>query len=165
MSFFEFFDIPVSFYPDQDDLRSKFLANSKKFHPDIYQGDSPFDAGQNISLNNKGYSVLSKFNTTVDYILNEVYPAEGKAELPQEFLMEMMDINEAVMDLQFDNDEAKREEIEAESEKLEQDLEQELERVSKAFEVGNSSQIEVIRTAYLKLKYVRRLSDSIKKQK
>lgn len=162
MNFFDFFKIPVSFYPDQEDLRSKYLANSKAYHPDIYQGDDPVEAMEKIAINNKGFTTLSKPDKTADYILKEVYPPEGKAELPQSFLMEMMDVNEAVMELQFEEDESKKAQIAADVTELEESLRSEMETLAKAFNTENTGDLENIRTAQLKLKYTRRLKESLK---
>jgi molecular chaperone HscB len=51
--------------------------------------------------------VLSDFDKRLKYILEmKGMLEENKNEIPQEFLLEMMEINEAIMELEFDFDEA-----------------------------------------------------------
>ena len=58
------------------------------------------------TLNNEAYKTLSDFDKRMKYILEikAVLDEEGKNQIPQDFLMEMMDINEQLMELEFDFD-------------------------------------------------------------
>ena len=83
-----------------------------KHHPDFFTLDGiekQMEALEVSTLNNKAYNTLKDFDRRLKYILEEksVLKEEGSNNLPQEFLMEMMKVNEAVMDLQFDFDEEK----------------------------------------------------------
>ncbi len=40
MNYFEFYNIPVSFLPDQNLVRKKFYAFSKDYHPDFFVNES-----------------------------------------------------------------------------------------------------------------------------
>lgn len=106
MNYFEFFDLPQAFKIDETILRQRFLLNSKKFHPDFFAQES--EAKQNeilalSSLNNEAYRILLDPDQRMKYILEQKgLLVEGKNEIPQAFLIEMMDINEALMELEFD---------------------------------------------------------------
>ena len=109
MNYFEFFEIPISFKVDEAALKRIFYANSKKYHPDFYTLESEEKQAEILelsTLNNQAYKTLSDFDKRMKYILDlkEILAEEGQNQLPQSFLMEMMDINEVLMELEFDFD-------------------------------------------------------------
>ena len=101
MDYFEFYDIPLSFQPDQALVKKKFYALSKEFHPDFYITESE-EKQQEIldlsTLNNKAFQTLSNPDKLLPYILQlkGVLTEGEKYALPQDFLMEMMEVNEAI---------------------------------------------------------------------
>jgi len=109
MNYFEFYTIAESFSVDDAAVKRKFYEYSRKYHPDFYISESP-EKQQEIlelsTLNNRAFQVLSSAPKRLDYILrSHGLISEGeKYQLPQEFLMEMMDVNEALMELEFDAD-------------------------------------------------------------
>jgi len=109
MNYFEFFDLPVSFFLDEEDLKRHFYQNSKRFHPDFFTLDSPEKQAEILelsTLNNQAYRTLSDFDKRMEYILqlHGIFAEEGKNQIPQDFLAEMMEVNEAIMELEFDFD-------------------------------------------------------------
>jgi molecular chaperone HscB len=106
MDYFEFFDLPLAFRVDEKGLRQIFLINSKKYHPDFFAQEDEAKQSEILtlsSLNNEAYRVLSNPDERMKYILEQKgLLVEGKNEIPQAFLLEMMDINEALMELEFD---------------------------------------------------------------
>ena len=105
MNYFEFYGIPESFAPDTDRLKKKFYEFSKKYHPDFHANED--DAKQQeilelSTLNNKAYQTLSDPYKRLEYILksHELLLEGAKPQLPADFLMEMMDINERLMELE-----------------------------------------------------------------
>ncbi|TAK36913.1 MAG: hypothetical protein EPO28_12885 [Saprospiraceae bacterium] len=109
MNYFEFFDLPVAFCLNEADLKQRFYRNSKKFHPDFYTLQSEEKQGEILelsTLNNQAYRTLSDFDLRMKYVLElkNVLADEGQNKLPQEFLMEMMELNESLMELEFDFD-------------------------------------------------------------
>ncbi|MES2827898.1 MAG: Fe-S protein assembly co-chaperone HscB [Bacteroidota bacterium] len=117
--YFAFYGLPVSFNPDTHLIKQKFYEMSKKYHPDFFINESEEKQGEVLELstvNNKAYQVLSDPQKRLQYILElKGQIAEGEHYvLPQEFLMEMMDVNESLMDLQFDPDAEKEAAIKAE---------------------------------------------------
>ena len=105
MNYFEFYGIPESFTLDAGRLKKKFYEFSKKYHPDFHANEND-DKQQEIlelsTLNNKAYQTLSDPYKRLEYILksHELLLEGAKPQLPADFLMEMMDINERLMELE-----------------------------------------------------------------
>ena len=103
-NYFDFYQIPLSFSIDTAELKRAFLRNSRQYHPDFYTQASPEIQEQTLqlaTLNNKAYVVLANDDLRMHYILTlkgEISEAEHY-ELPPDFLMQMMDINENAMEL------------------------------------------------------------------
>lgn len=103
MNYFEFYGLSESFEPDAAQLKKKFYELSKKYHPDFYASESEEkqeEVLQLSTLNNKAFQVLSNPAKRTEYILREhQLLADGdKYPLAPDFLMEMMELNEQVMD-------------------------------------------------------------------
>ncbi len=118
-TYFELYQLPVSFHPDAAMVKAKFYELSRLYHPDRYaQGDSSkmLEALTMAAMNNKAYKTLSDPDTTMAYVLkmHDVLKDEEKYSLPPAFLMEMMDINEGVSEYE-DNptDNTLREQLES----------------------------------------------------
>ena len=107
MNYFEFYDIPLSFLPDPAQLKRIFYANSKKYHPDFFTQESAEKQDEILelsTLNNQAYQILKNPDQRMKYILQlkGILEEEGQNSIPQDFLMEMMELNEAMMELEFD---------------------------------------------------------------
>lgn len=107
VNYFELYDIPESFRPDRDAVKAKFYELSKKYHPDRFtlaSSEEQAEALQYSSENNDAYKVLNSDDATMKYILQQqgVIEEEEKYNLPPDFLMEMMELNEAVSEAEMD---------------------------------------------------------------
>ena len=103
MTYFELFEIPVSFIVDQNKLSSQYLALQKKYHPDFFAGagkDVQAEALAKSSMVNNGFKILKDPDDTIKYVLElrGLLKEEEKYELPPAFLMEMTELNEGLMD-------------------------------------------------------------------
>ena len=169
MNHFEFYEIPVSFYPDLTDLKQRFLKKSKLFHPDFHtlaSDEMQAETLDKASQNNQAYLVLSDFDKRLKYILELAgMLEEGKNEIPQEFLLEMMDINEAIMELEFDFDEQIFQKTFEDVEALESALLADVLPVMETFEEGKTTAAELIpvRDFFLKRRYLWRLKENLNK--
>ena len=109
MNYFELFGIPVQLKPKPAQLSGKFFELSKKFHPD-YTANEPAaiqaEALEKSALLNKAWKTFQNSDTTIRYVLMEkgLMQEEEKYELPPDFLMEVMDINEQLMDFDASSD-------------------------------------------------------------
>jgi molecular chaperone HscB len=172
MNYFQFYDIPLSFNPDQTLVKKKFYELSKTYHPDFYINESE-EKQQEIleksTLNNKAYQTLSNSAKLLPYLLSlQGVLLEGeKYNLPQSFLMEMMEVNEALMELEFDADEEGIEKAITDVELMEKSLGNELSRAiaqyeNEAEEVKNIV-LDLIKDIYYRKKYLLRIRESIDK--
>ncbi|MEY3248664.1 MAG: Fe-S protein assembly co-chaperone HscB, partial [Bacteroidota bacterium] len=94
MNYFEFYDLPVSFHPDDDALRQQYYRKSRQYHPDFHTLSTVEhqEEMQDLStLNNEAYKTLSDPDRRMRYIL-ELHgllgEADQSAQLPQAFLLE-----------------------------------------------------------------------------
>lgn len=169
MNYFEFFEIEESFFLDESILKKRFLKNSRKYHPDFYtQADESAqeEAMELSTLNNNAYKVLKDFDTRVKYILdiNDTLGPEGKNTMPQTFLMEMMDINEALMELEFDFDSSTLVKVQDEFKEMSDSLYSKVEEEMKTYAKGEDRANDVLQSVkdyYLKNKYLLRIKEKI----
>lgn len=172
MNYFEFYDIPESFNVDQSLVKRKFYELSKKYHPDFYINDSEEKQQEILDLstiNNKAYQVLSNASKRVEYILQlHLHVVDGeKYQLPQVFLMEMMDVNEDLMELEFEADPDAVKNISDRVSIIEEGLLAELESFTRAFDEAKGDDREnlllKIKDLYYRQKYLLRIRDSLNK--
>lgn len=105
-NYFELYALPVSFYPDQAAVKSKFYELSRLYHPDRFAqtgGGELAEALRMAAMNNDAYKTLKSSDATMAYVLklNGILEDDEKYALPPAFLMEMMDINEAISDYEM----------------------------------------------------------------
>ena len=170
MNYFEFYDIPVSFLPDQNLVKKKFYAFSKAYHPDFFVNESEEKQNEILelsTLNNKAYQTLSNDIKRLPYVLQVLGKLEEgeKYSLPNDFLMEMMEINEALMELEFEPDAEKLNEIRSEIKAIEDSLNQGMETHMREFEALQQGDKNValnkIKDIYFRKKYLLRIQESI----
>jgi molecular chaperone HscB len=172
MNYFELYELPISFNPDQDAIKRMFYALSKKYHPDFYINESSEKQDEVLelsTLNNKAFQVLKDPQKRLHYILSlKGQLVEGENyTLPQDFLMEMMDVNETLMELQFDKDEEKLKAVRNEVAQIEKTLLDELQALTISFDTHNGSDGEIllksIKDLYYRNKYLVRIKESLSK--
>jgi molecular chaperone HscB len=101
MNYFELFDIPAALRVDKAAIRQKYLALSRRLHPD--HNTSGDEAAQDKVLEdaanlNRAYKTLTNEDDLIAYVLRQKgLLADGeKYSLPPDFLMEMMELNETL---------------------------------------------------------------------
>ena len=103
MNYFELFDLPLSLTVDKSKLAKKYFELQKKYHPDFYtQADEAEqeDALEKSSAVNKALKILQNKESTIKYVLQlkGLLEEEEKYQLPPDFLMEVMELNENLSD-------------------------------------------------------------------
>ena len=169
MNYFDFYDLEESFFINEKSLKKFYLEKSREYHPDFHSLKDEKDKEHAIkmsALNNQAYETLKSFDKRVEYILqqNQVLGKEGQNKVPSEFLMEMMELNEALMELKFDPDQDKlnsvRSEVESFKQKIYQEVEQDMMKYVKDAEQSEAS-LDKIKDYYLKNKYLNRLEEQL----
>jgi molecular chaperone HscB len=171
MNYFEFYTIPESFILDEKALKAKYYQLSREYHPDFYANEPQQKQDEILQLstqNTNAYKTLSDDNLRMQYILREHgLLEEGKNELPSDFLMEMMELNEELMELEFDFDADKLHEIGEKSSgimaTLENDILPVLQRYPDLHGVTKEEALNQIKTYYLKRKYLLRIQETLSK--
>jgi len=112
MNYFELLDLPFTYSIDKGLLKRNFLMKSKEAHPDFFTQDS--DEAQSNALDqsaklNDAYQILNNDERRLNYILEQrgVVLKDEKHQLLNTFLMEMMDLNEAWMDAETEEEKQK----------------------------------------------------------
>lgn len=101
MEYFELFGLPVSFHIDTADLRKRYLKLSRETHPDFHSLSSDLEQAAALDRSTRitnAYNVLRDEEKRMKYILLQkgLLEEEARVQLRPEFLMEMMDLNEAM---------------------------------------------------------------------
>ena len=103
MNYFEFFDLPLAFKVDSLQLRNAYMNIQKTYHPDKFVNASleeQENALEQSSQANKGLSLLNNNDKLFAYVLevSGYIEKDEKYNLSSDFLMEMMELNEAWME-------------------------------------------------------------------
>ncbi|MDB5013028.1 MAG: Fe-S protein assembly co-chaperone HscB [Daejeonella sp.] len=172
MDYFELYNLPVSFHVDEVQVKKKFYELSKKFHPDFHINESDEKQAEILELsteNNKAYQVLSNPLKRIEYVLqlNNLMAEGDKYQLPQDFLMDMMEVNEALMELEFDEDPIALENIRNDISAIEKGLFDELYQNTNQFDAELNAQNESIllkiKDIWYRQKYLLRIRESLNK--
>jgi molecular chaperone HscB len=170
MNYFEFYNISESFYPDEKAVKAKFYENSRKFHPDFHAGADAEKQREILELstqNTNAYKTLSNFESRLHYILEQhsLIGEGAKNELPPAFLLDMMDLNERLMELEFDFDADAVAGLQSEFNTIWENLEAETQPLMQAYsslpETEKEAALERIKIYYLKRKYLLRIKETL----
>lgn len=170
--YFAFYGLPVSFNPDPVAIKQQFYKFSKEYHPDFYINETEEKQAEVLdlsTLNNKAYQVLSDPQKRLHYILElkDVLVEGENYVLPQSFLMDMMEVNETLMDLQFDPDSVRLASLKAEVNLIEKGIADEITEIIKSFDVlditDQQQALITIKDLYYRNKYLLRINESINK--
>lgn len=164
MNYFEFYGLPVRFHPDQAAVKQQFYALSKQYHPDFYVGQSAEKQEEVLALatlTNTAYQVLTDASLRLPYVLElkGVLVAGENYTLPQAFLLDMLEINEALMELEFEPEGAQRAQLSQQVAELEQALQAEMDALMRAVDAGDASEatLAALKDAYYRSKYIQRI--------
>ena len=168
-NYFELYTLPVSFHPDAAAVKNKFYELSRQYHPDRFaQADDAKRAEvlRMAAMNNEAYKTLSNTDATMAYILklNGVLEDEEKYNLPPAFLMEMMDLNEAISDYEMepDNEAARKQAATALDEQLEQWDNATAQLTTTFTNEGDTKELLLkIKDQYFRKKYLLRIKERI----
>ncbi len=172
MNYFELYDLQPSFQIDNALVKKKFYELSKRYHPDFYVNESDEKQAEILelsTLNNKAYQVLSDPLKRIEYILslNNMLAEGDKYVLPQDFLMDMMDVNEALMEMEFDHDAVRLADLSRQIDEREMGLFDELKQYTDEFDQkggkGAESILLKVKDIWYRQKYLMRIRESVNK--
>jgi molecular chaperone HscB len=170
MNYFEFYNIPISFTVDAAALKKTFYSYSKKYHPDFYTLESDKRQAEILelsTLNTQAYKTLSDAERRMKYVLEltGTMGEEGQTKLPQDFLGEMMDINEAIMELEFEPNAEAAERVKKEVQDIDNQLVESIKPVLNGYKHGETPTIELekIKIFFLKKRYLFRIFENLSK--
>lgn len=169
MNYFELYGLPPSFDPDADAVKKKFYELSRKYHPDRFTMAADVERAEVLrmaALNNDAYKVLSNPDATMAYILklNGLLEEEEKYSLPPDFLMEMMELNEAISEWEMEpGDETARKEALSMMQSELDGWNEEVSPLVAQFNAGNTSKelLLQIKDYYFRKKYLLRIQGRI----
>lgn len=148
-NYFSFYSLPSTYEIDMSKLKQAYLEKSKLFHPDLFQAepDMQITAITVSSFNNKAYKVLKNNISRAQYLIDVLNPdAHIKENLPQMFLMEMLDLNETIDEIENDAD--KKIYISSIIENRKEEIESNIETLANNEDYKNL-QIELLKHKYL----------------
>lgn len=157
MNYFELFDLPVSFTVDQALLSQRYFDIQKKTHPDFFVQATEAEQAEALEQSaaaNKGFKILKNAGETIKYVLElkGVLEPDEKYQLPPDFLMEMMELNEELGDDAADKVAA-----------IDKELYSEVQDAISNYNDANPdrSALERVKAYYFKKKYLQRILDRI----
>lgn len=168
MTYFELFDIPVSFLPDQKKLKQKFYELSRKYHPDFFTQENEFEQSEALetsSLINKAYKTFQNKDEIIKYILQlkGLLEEEEKYQLSPGFLMDMMELNEQLSDAKMEGDPASITALKKTIDDKEKEIYQPVKTIIESYKEGITVDNELLKVKdyYFKKKYLRRILASL----
>lgn len=161
MNYFELFELPVTLRVDRARLSQKFFELSRRYHPDYFVGQgAEAEAGalEKSSLLNRAYRVFQSPEETIKYVLQEkgLLQEEEKYELPPDFLMEVLEINEQLMDA---DEPGTAERIRASIDQLQNEIYEPVQETVENYQEGATTAEALLRVKeyYYKKKYLDRI--------
>ncbi|MFM2339253.1 MAG: hypothetical protein RL115_2446 [Bacteroidota bacterium] len=161
LAYFEIFEIPVQLNVKKSDITSTFFALSRKYHPDYYINKTAAEQAEALeraALINKAYKTFQSTDATIKYVLQEkgLLADDEKFELPSAFLMNVMDINEALMDA---TDDIGKEKLLHQIIEIEKDSFAPVASIINNYQEGSTTvtQLLEVKEYYYKKKYIERI--------
>ncbi len=168
--YFAFYGLPESFLPDEAALKRLYYAKSRETHPDFHATSSPGNQAEMLrqaTLNTDAYRTLSDPDQRMAYLLrHHGLLVEGQSEqLPPDFLMDVMDLNEQLMELELAPDPAAVAPVAAEAQALADTLDAGIQPVLAGY-AGlppdhRPAALRQVLTYYLKKRYLLRIQRQV----
>lgn len=110
MNYFELYELPVQLSVDKETIKKKYFELSRRHHPDYFiqqEAAAQQQALEASAVVNKAYKTFSSQDATIKYVLElkGLLMEAEKYNLPPSFLMEMMELNEALEEASDDANE------------------------------------------------------------
>ncbi len=161
MTYFELFELPVSLKVNTATLSRKFFELSKKYHPDYFineEDQAQAEALEKSAQLNKAWKTFQNPDETIKYVLQlkGLLEEEEKYELPPDFLMEVLEINEQLMDA---DEPAVKADLESTIHHLQNEIYEPVKEMVENYKEGTVTEKELlqVKAYYYKKKYLDRI--------
>lgn len=168
MNYFELFEIPVQLKVDKQALYKKFIALSKQHHPDYFATQQAEEQSRALEISaslNKAWKTFQNPDETIKYVLQSkgLLKEEEKYQLPPDFLMEMMDVNEQLMEAKMDGNIEKITHLSTVISNLSTDIYEPVKEIVEHYQEAVTSEKELLQVKdyYFKKKYLNRIHQQL----
>ncbi len=162
MTHFEFYGLRPTYVLDELLLKKKFLEYSRLYHPDHFvlaDNEAQAEADDISALNNRAFKTLSDTDSRLKYLLElkGVIQDEEVYTLSQDFLMDMLDLNDLV--------ETDPQAAQIELDRIEQSLAQEIRPLLLSLDMEHSdlALFTELKDYHYKKRYVLRIRENLDK--
>jgi molecular chaperone HscB len=169
MTYFELFDIPVSLLPDEKLVKQKFYELSRKYHPDFFSNASEEEKNEVLeksSLVNKAYKTFRSKDETIKYVLQQkgLLEEEEKYSLPPDFLMEMLELNEQLVEAKMSGEGSEILNLRSAISNIEKDIYEPVKEIIEHFreDIPAEKGLLQVKEYYFKKKYLNRILEGLK---
>jgi molecular chaperone HscB len=166
MNYFELFEIPVQLKVDKATLPRKFFELSRKYHPDFFVNGSEEEkmvALEKSAMLNKAFKTFQYPDATIKYVLQlkGLLEEEEKYELPPDFLMEVLEINEELMEMGENKTLVPN--LEIRIAQLQEEIYEPVKEIVEGYQEGFPSEKELLQVKeyYYKKKYLDRIRQQL----
>jgi molecular chaperone HscB len=167
MNYFELFEIPVQLIVDKASLPRKYFELSRKYHPDFFVNGSEEEqalALEKSAMLNKAFKAFQNPDETIKYVLQlkRLLVEEEKYELPPDFLMEVLEINEELMEM--GENKTLLPNLELRIAELQTEIYEPVKEIVEHYQEGLASEKELLQVKdyYYKKKYLDRIRKQLK---
>jgi len=170
-SYFAFYELPEAFLLDEAALKRKYYQLSRELHPDFHAQSTPAEQAEALrlsTLNTDAYRTLADPDRRMAYLLSQhglLEEGSSQNQLPPDFLMEVMELNEQLMELEFDPDPTAvqnvSQEVTALSDTLDAGIQPVLAGYAQLPPDHRPAALGQVRTYYLKKRYLLRLRQQL----
>lgn len=168
MEYFDIFGLAPAFDIDLAALKQSYYKVSRDVHPDRHTLSTHGEqagALDRSAIVNQAYKTLKDEDARMHYILSQhdLLNDDAKTAIPQDFLMEMMEVNEALMDLKMGDAAVSIADIHQQMQDIEADLRAGVTPAMLAYdETQEEATLPTVLDYYLKRKYLARVKEQLK---
>ena len=166
MNHFELYNIPITLHPDQDLVKQRYYELSRQYHPDFHSQAAEAEQADILEMAsqvNTAFKVLRSQEETIKYVLmlKGLLEEEEKYQLSPDFLMEMLELNDAAMDVSSQED---SDQLTARIQTLEKEIYEPVEKIIAGYQEGITSEKELLQVKeyYYRQKYLDRILAGLK---
>jgi molecular chaperone HscB len=159
MNYYTLFELAETPRVDKQLLAAKYIALQKKYHPDFFTTDTETAQEEALEISaqiNKAYNTFKNEDKTLAYFLEQkgILVSDEKYNLPPDFLMEMMELNESIEEQQ---------DMSLTINQFESTLQKEVEKILVADKAAVFTDIELqqLKAYYYKKKYLQRILERL----